>query len=114
MTDIMTEKVLKDRVCAVCGCKFDVELKEGKVIPELYFFSDTLGTALTGSKTEYWECEHCSGYISERVKEWMIKYWGERCLSFNDECACCKAWACYDYLFEEFNVAEKSHTLVFP
>jgi len=104
MTDIMTKKVLKDRVCAVCGCKFDVELKEGKVIPEKYFFSDTLGTSLTGSNTEYWECEHCSGYLSERVKEWMLKNWGERCLIFNDECACCKAWACYDYLFMKFNL----------
>lgn len=110
MTDIMTKKVLKDRVCAVCGCKFDVKLKKGNVIPEKYFFSKTLGTSLTGKDTEYWECENCSGYIAERVKEWMIKYWGERCLSFNDECACCKAWACYDYLFEEFNLADKTDT----
>jgi len=106
---LMTEKVLKDRECAVCGCKFDVKLKKGKVIPEKYFFSKTLGTSLTGKDTEYWECENCSGYIAERVKEWMIKYWGERCPSFNDECACCKAWACYDYLFEEFNIADKTN-----
>jgi len=93
-------KILKDRMCVVCGRKFDVKLEKGNVIPIQYFYSKELGKALTGKKTEYWECEHCSGYMKERVKEWMNINWGTRCPDFDENCPLCKAWKYFDYLFE--------------
>jgi hypothetical protein len=72
--DVAQSCVLKDRECIVCGNKFDVG--------------------------EYWECEYCSGYFKERVKEYMVKNWGTRCPDYEKDCACCKAWKYFDYLFE--------------
>ncbi len=98
--DVTESSVLKDRVCAVCGNKFDVKLLEKKVIPIQYFFSKELIKNLTDEEGEYWECEYCSGYFKERVKEYMIKNWGTRCPDYEKNCACCKAWKYFDYLFE--------------
>jgi len=54
-------RILKNRMCVVCGKRFNVELKPGNVIPRKYFYSDTLGESLSGKKDiEYWECEKCS------------------------------------------------------
>jgi rubrerythrin len=92
--------MLKDRVCAVCGGKFDVKLENNNRIPIQYFYSKELGETLTGSKSEYWECEYCSGFFKERVKEWMIKNWGTRCPDYEENCPLCKAWKYFDYLFE--------------
>ncbi|VVB96485.1 Uncharacterised protein [uncultured archaeon] len=92
--------ILKDRICAVCGRKFDVKLEENNRVPVQYFFSKELGKTLTGSKKEYWECEYCSGYFKERVKEWMIQNWGTPCPDYEESCALCKAWKFFDYLFE--------------
>jgi len=64
--------ILKDRKCIVCGNKFDVKLDENNVIPIQYFFSKELIKNLTGEEGEYWECEYCSGFFEERVKEYMV------------------------------------------
>jgi rubrerythrin len=98
--DVTSKSILKDRICAVCGNKFDVKLEDNNSIPIQYFYSKELGKALTGSKTEYWECEYCSGYFNERVKEWMIKNWGNRCPDYEESCPLCKAWKYFDYIFE--------------
>lgn len=98
--DVTESSVLKDRVCAVCGNKFDVKLLEKNVIPIQYFFSKELIKNLTDEDGEYWECEYCSGYFKERVKEYMIKNWGTRCPDYEEDCPLCKAWKCFDYLFE--------------
>jgi len=45
--DVTESSVLKDRVCAVCGNKFDVKLLEKNVIPIQYFFSKELIKNLT-------------------------------------------------------------------
>ncbi len=71
--DVTESSVLKDRVCIVCGNKFDVKLLENNVIPIQYFFSKDLIKNITDEDGEYWECEYCSGYFKERVKEYMIK-----------------------------------------
>ncbi|VVB90639.1 Nucleotidyltransferase domain protein [uncultured archaeon] len=42
--------ILKGRVCAVCGCKFDVKLDENNVIPIRYFFSKELIRNLTDNE----------------------------------------------------------------
>jgi len=70
--EVSESSVLKDRVYIVCGNKFDVKLLEN----------------------------NCSGYFKERVKEYMIKNWGTRCPDYEENCACCKAWKYFDYLFE--------------
>ncbi|MDD5616906.1 MAG: hypothetical protein PHH85_11985 [Candidatus Methanoperedens sp.] len=98
--EVSERSVLKDRVCIVCGNKFDVKLLENNVIPIQYFFSKDLIKNLTDEDGEYWECEYCSGYFEERVKEYMIKNWGSRCPDYEENCACCKAWKYFDYLFE--------------
>ena len=98
--DVTEGSGLKDRVCIVCGNKFDVKLLENNVIPIQYFFSKDLIKNLTDKDGEYWECEYCSGYFKERVKEYMIKNWGTRCPDYGENCACCKAWKYFDYLFE--------------
>ena len=92
--------ILKDRKCIVCGNKFDVKLDENNVIPIQYFFSKELIKNLTDEDGEYWECEYCSGYFEERVKEYMVKNWGARCPDYEENCPCCKAWKYYDYLFK--------------
>lgn len=93
-------KILKDRVCTVCGGTFDVTLGKGCKIPIQFFFSRNLGKSLGTDNDEYWECETCSGYTLDRMKEWMIKNWGERCLDYCEECSLCQAWKCFDYLFK--------------
>ena len=98
--DATESSVLKDRECIVCGNKFDVKLLEKNVIPIQYFFSKNLIKSITGEEGEYWECEYCSGYFKERVKEYMVKNWGTRCPDYEENCACCKAWKYFDYLFE--------------
>ena len=30
----------------------------------------------------------------------MEKNWGKRCKEYNADCACCKAWLCYDFIFQ--------------
>jgi hypothetical protein len=35
------------------------------------------------------------------VQDWMIKTWGERCADFDEGCVLCKAWASFDYLFQD-------------
>lgn len=98
--DVTESSVLKDRVCGLCGNKFDVKLLEKNVIPIQYFFSKDLIKNLTDEDGEYWECEFCSDYFKERVKEYMIKNWETRCPDYVKNCACCKAWKYFDYLFE--------------
>jgi hypothetical protein len=101
--DKTESSVLKDRICSLCGTKFDVKLLKNNIIPIQYFFSGELLKNLTeddDEDTEYWECEHCSGYFKERVKEYMVKNWGTRCPDYEENCGCCKAWKYIDYLFE--------------
>ncbi|MDP2840945.1 MAG: hypothetical protein Q8O17_01550 [Candidatus Methanoperedens sp.] len=98
--DVTESSVLKDRVCIVCGNKFDVKLLENNVILIQYFFSKDLIKNITDEDGEYWECEYCSGYFKERVKEYMIKSWGTRCPDYEENCGYCKAWKYFDYLFE--------------
>lgn len=86
-------KVLKDRICAVCGNKFDVELGDENKIPREYFFSKIDGE-------EYWECKNCSDYMMDLMKEWMLKNWGEKCPDYEPSCGLCKAWKYFDYLFD--------------
>jgi len=93
-------RIIKDKVCVICGDKFDVKLGKGGKVPIQFFFSRNLGKSLGCEEEEYWECETCSGYTYERMKEWMIKNWGERCLEYCESCSLCKAWKCFDYLFE--------------
>lgn len=102
------KKILKNRICLICGKKFDVELEKNGKIPEKYFFSRDLIKELTGGKdaTEYWECKECSGFkddliIKEKVKAWMENYWGERCSDYEENCPICKAWKYYDYIFKD-------------
>ncbi|HLE07204.1 MAG TPA: hypothetical protein VI933_01105 [archaeon] len=38
--------------------------------------------------------------LKPKVKAWMKKHWGERCPDYCRTCALCKAWKCYDYLFQ--------------
>jgi hypothetical protein len=96
----MDDKILKERLCLVCGKKFDVKLEEGNKIPVQYFFSKNLMKNLTDIEGEYWECENCSGFMKEKMKEWVITNWGERCPDYEEGCPCCQAWKCYDYLFQ--------------
>ncbi len=39
----------------------------------------------------------------------MVKNWGTRCPDYEENCACCKAWKYFDYLFEivEMDVPEE-------
>lgn len=37
--------------------------------------------------------------LFEVVREWAADFWGERCDTFEADCACCKAWAGFDALF---------------
>lgn len=39
--------------------------------------------------------------LSSLVEDWMKKTWGERCADFDEGCALCKAWASFDYLFQD-------------
>ncbi len=93
-------KILKDRICTVCGEKFDVTLGKGGTVPIQFFFSRSLGESLGSDNDEYWECETCSGYVLDRMKEWMIKNWGERCIDYCEDCSLCKAWKYFDFLFK--------------
>ena len=54
---------LKDRQCAICGHKFDVELLKGNKIPKKYFYINNMG----GYGFEYWECDKC--LIKEKTGE---------------------------------------------
>jgi hypothetical protein len=93
-------KVL-NRTCTVCGEKFNVTLGKGGEIPIQFFFSRNLGRSLGSEDDEYWECETCSGFIKDRMKEWMLKYWGERCIDNEEHCDLCRAWRYFDFLFKE-------------
>jgi 5-methylcytosine-specific restriction endonuclease McrA len=66
--DVTSKSILKDRICAVCGNKFDVKLEDNNSIPIQYFYSKELGKTLTGNKTEYWECE----YWAVSYKSWLL------------------------------------------
>lgn len=35
------------------------------------------------------------------VHIWIEKNWGKRCPDYEKECPLCKAWDCFDYLFQE-------------
>ncbi len=39
--------------------------------------------------------------LASQVQDWMIKHWGQRCPEYEEGCVLCKAWACFDYLFED-------------
>lgn len=41
--------------------------------------------------------------IIELIHAWISKNWGERCPDYEKGCPLCKAWECFDYLFEEFS-----------
>ena len=32
------------------------------------------------------------------LSDWIERNYGKRCLDYNKDCPCCKAWKCYDYL----------------
>ena len=32
------------------------------------------------------------------LEDWITRNYGKRCPDYHKECACCKAWKCYDYL----------------
>lgn len=97
------EGKILNRTCTVCGEEFSVKLGKGGEIPVLYFFSRNLGKSLGVVDDEYWECENCNGCTLDRMKEWMLKYWGERCPEFDSKCSLCEAWKCFDYLFKWTN-----------
>jgi len=60
-------KILKNRICAVCGKKFDVKLSKGKDgkwhIPKEFWYKEGLGYSLTGKNIEYWECSKCANRV---------------------------------------------------
>ena len=35
------------------------------------------------------------------LEDWVIRNYGKRCPDYVKDCACCKAWKCYDYLVME-------------
>ena len=35
------------------------------------------------------------------LEKWVIRNYGKRCPDYEKDCACCKAWKCYDYLVME-------------
>jgi len=41
-----------------------------------------------------------SGDMKKNMFRWMLDNWGERCPDYCKGCALCKAWKCFDYLFE--------------
>lgn len=96
-------QILKDRICVVCGEKFDVKLGKGGAVPIQFFFSRNLGKSLGCEKDEYWECENCCGNFYEKMNDWMIKNWGERCPDRIEGCSLCEAWKCFDFLFKDTN-----------
>jgi len=42
--------------------------------------------------------------MRKQLEKWIVKNFGKRCPEFEEGCACCKAWRCFDYLMEtDFN-----------
>jgi len=39
--------------------------------------------------------------IKELVEAWMTEYWGKKCSEKMKGCPLCKAWECFDYIFED-------------
>lgn len=37
--------------------------------------------------------------MKTKAGRWMLSMWGKRCSDFDKNCALCKAWKAYDYLF---------------
>lgn len=97
------EGKILNRKCTVCGEDLVVKLGKGGEIPVLYFFSRNLGESLGIEGDEYWECQTCSGYIKDRMTEWMFEHWGERCPDHVSGCSLCEAWKCFDFLFKDTN-----------
>lgn len=57
------------------------------------------------SKAEYILEKQLNEYeklVRQFFKRWMENYWGKRCPEKEEGCCLCKAWECFDYLFEEF------------
>ena len=53
--------------------------------------------------------------VRARVREWIRKYYGERCANFEEGCACCEAWKCFDYLFtDELHFDGKTSQWYYP
>ena len=38
--------------------------------------------------------------VKSDVEAWMKENWGKRCDEYSKGCSLCKAWECFDYLFE--------------
>ena len=38
--------------------------------------------------------------MKKEMENWMKENWGNKCEDYEKDCALCKAWKCYEYLFE--------------
>lgn len=113
-------KILKNRLCSICGKKFDVKLGLGGKIPDEFFFTRITFEPIKGGTNkllkrhkprknqhveEYWECRDCltegtHKSAKEETERFMNLWWGKRCPDYEPRCALCKAWKAFDYLFE--------------
>ena len=38
--------------------------------------------------------------IERKMELWMVKNWGKRCPEYEESCNLCKAWKCFDFIFD--------------
>ena len=45
--------------------------------------------------------------FKECFRQFVIKYWGERCPDYEKTCPCCQAWDNFDMLFEKLEFGDE-------
>jgi len=38
--------------------------------------------------------------FKKKLEKWIEQNWGERCVDFENDCALCTAWQCFDFLVD--------------